>query len=774
MRVAIYNHTSEVSGAEISLLLTAGHLREDDPILFAPEGELLDRARAAGLSVMPVESHRARLSRNPLRLIRDLFGMVRSGFRLSAMIRRHGIDLIHANSLRAGIMASLFRWHHRRPVIWHVRDMPPGGFIGWAICYLAGRSADAVIGISQSVLQAFRDNGLDRNLHLVHNGVKVPDMAPGEMAEHRKRIRQQLHTPEGAKVAAIIGQIAPWKRQEDAIRAARLLIDQGYPFYLWIVGEAKFRRENAEYEVMLKGLAEDLGIADRVRFTGFRTDVMEICCAADLLFLCSDNEPFGRVVIESMSVGTPAVATNAGGVPEIIEDGVTGLMYETGRIEELAARAARLLEDEETRIRMGQKAAAAVRQRFTIERTAERVASIYRDVLAGEGSRAHTANAQPRIAIVHDYLNQMGGAERVVGVLHRMFPEAPIYTTIVDRDKLLPELKGADIRTTWMQHIPGIRKHFKLYFWAYPLAMRSMRLKQYDLVVSSSSAYGKGAPVRRDAVHICYCHTPMRFAWDFDGYMEAVPVPKPVKALARLLIGPLKVWDRATSRRVTHFIANSSVVRERIRTHYGREADIVFPPVNVSRFRVNEERVSPDQAYFLVVSRLVSYKRIDLAVQACTVAGKKLVVVGDGPDRPRLERLAGPTVTFTGRLPDEAVEEYMRNCAALLFPGCEDFGITPLEANACGKPVIAYRKGGALDTIVPGLNGLFFEEQTVESLVKALEAFDAGSFDPKRIRQHAEQFDEARFIQEMQRYIHLAAGRKPAVIAYGTALEKGT
>lgn len=771
MNAAFYNHTSDVSGAEISLLLTARHLAAAEPVIFAPEGELLARAREAGIAVEPVESYRARMSRNPLKLAAGALGMLKSGYRFSRTVRKKPVDLIHANSLRAGMMASLFAWHHRRPVIWHVRDMPPGGLMGKAVNALAWLSGSTVIGISEPVTGGFGCRRMAGKVHLIHNGVELREMSEREKRYHRQAVRDGLSTPQKAKVAAIIGQIAPWKRQEDAVEAAAKLVEEGHDLYLWVVGEAKFRQENIEYEIALRNRVEELGIAHRVRFTGFRKDVMEICAAADLLFLCSDNEPFGRVVIEAMSQGIPVVGTRAGGVPEIIEDGENGFLYETGHVEQLVRFSDRLLTDDLFRARMGRSAAERVKARFTIQRTAERVESIYASILAPRlpvppaAVPLPAASGGPKVAIVHDYLNQMGGAERVVGVLHRMYPDAPIFTTIVDRDKLLPELRDADIRTTWMQRIPGVLKRFKLFFWLYPFAVSSMNLKGYDIVISSSSAYGKGAPVDEGAVHICYCHTPMRFAWDFNSYMEAVKVPALVRTAARTLVLPLRLWDKATSRKVTQIIANSTVVKGRIEEHYGKDALIIFPPVNVNRFQVEPE----SEDYFLIVSRLVSYKRIDLAVEACSYTGQRLVVIGDGPDRSRLEAIAGPSVAFLGRLPDEEVEHYMKRCQAFLFPGFEDFGITPLEANACGKPVIAYRKGGALDTVVPGLNGLFFDEQTIESLAEALRSFDSANFDPVLIRKHAEAFEETRFIRELENVVQDAARKRVVSARFGAA-----
>ena len=749
MKIAFYNHTSDISGAEISLLLTMKHLQQAEPVLFAPSGELTERAAEVGIPTVPIESYRARMSRNPLKLIKDMGGMLKSGWRLARAIRSERVEAIHANSLRAGMMASLFVWLHRCPVIWHVRDIPPGGLIGRMINWLAVPTVTSIIGISKPVLEGFPLKALQKKLQLAHNGVEVEELSELERIRNRHQIRKEWKTPLESKVMVIIGQVAPWKRQEDAIAAAERLIWEGQDVYLWVVGAPKFRQENIDYFRDLREQVAEAGLLDRIRFTGFREDVTAICCASDLLLLCSDNEPFGRVITEAMAQGVPVVGTRAGGVPEIIRDGVEGLLYQTGDVDGLVAAAGQLLNDSDTRRHMGKQAAERVRSTFTIQRTATRIEEIY-NMMLKKSKVSSSASVAPRVAIVHDYLNQMGGAERVVGTLHRMFPEAPIYTTIADRERLLPELKDAKIHTTWMQRIPGIQKRFKLFFWLYPLAMRSMKLDDYDLVISSSSAYGKAAPVRKGALHLCYCHTPMRFAWDFDTYMAGMRMSPILKMAARLLVAPLRLWDRATSRRVDLIVANSTIVSQRIKSHYDREAPIVYPPVNLSRY---EPSGKPAGDYFLVVSRLVSYKRIDLAVEACSSLGLPLVIIGDGPDRARLEELAAPCVRFMGRLSDEEVHRWMQDCQAFLFPGLEDFGITPLEVNACGRPVIAYQGGGALDTVKPGVNGLYFSDQTVESLAGVLQRFDESEFVPELIRKHAEQFDEARFVRQLQQMI---------------------
>jgi glycosyltransferase involved in cell wall biosynthesis len=303
-----------------------------------------------------------------------------------------------------------------------------------------------------------------------------------------------------------------------------------------------------------------------------------------------------------------------------------------------------------------------------------------------------------------------------------------------------------------MQALPGVRRHYRAFLPFYPNAIESLDLREYDLVISSSSAFAKSAVTRPDAVHVCYCHTPMRFAWSFDNYVAR----ERLGAAARVALPPLmrwlRAWDVRTATRATHFVANSTVVRERIRQCYEREAEVVFPPVGVQRF----DGECPRDDYHLVVSRLSAYKRVDLAVQAFTRLGRRLHVIGDGPDRAALERTAGPTVSFLGRLRDEEVAGHYARARALVFPGEEDFGIVPLEANAAGCPVIAYGSGGARDTVIDGRTGVLFHEQTVESLIEAVERADTLTFDRAALREHAGQFDEARFRRQFAEVVDRA------------------
>ncbi len=356
-----------------------------------------------------------------------------------------------------------------------------------------------------------------------------------------------------------------------------------------------------------------------------------------------------------------------------------------------------------------------------------------------------------KVALVHDYLNQMGGAERVVIALHEIFPDAPIYTSIYDPERVDPVFRQMDIRTTFMQKLPLVTKHHQPYLPFYPFAMESLDLRGYDLVLSSSSAFGKGVITKPETMHICYCHTPMRWCWNYREYVEREQLGGMARRVLPFLITGLRVWDQTSAMRVDHFIANSPVVAERIAKYYRREAVVIPPPVEAQRFPFDPTTQPED--YFLIVSRLIPYKRIDLAIEACNRLQLPLVIIGSGRDEARLRRLAGPTIRFTGRLSDEEVLHYYTHCRAFLFPGEEDFGITPLEAQAAGRPVIAYGAGGALASVVEGVTGLFFREQTAESLAATLTAFDERQFDPETIRNHALEFDLPRFHRRVLQFI---------------------
>jgi glycosyltransferase involved in cell wall biosynthesis len=356
-----------------------------------------------------------------------------------------------------------------------------------------------------------------------------------------------------------------------------------------------------------------------------------------------------------------------------------------------------------------------------------------------------------KVAIAHDYLNQMGGAERVVLAFHEIFPDAPIYTSIYDPGRVDAAFQQMNIRTSFMQKLPLVKKHHQPFLPLYPFAMERLDLRGYDLVLSSSSAFGKGVITRPETMHICYCHTPMRWCWNYNEYVEREQLGRISRSILPFLITGLRIWDQASAMRVDHFIANSPIVAERIKKYYRREAVVIPPPVEVSRFAFDPAAQPED--YFLIVSRFMPYKRIDLAIEACNRLHLPLVIIGSGRDEKRLKSMAGPAIRFMGQLSDAEVLHYYAHCRAFILPGEEDFGITPLEAQASGRPVIAYGAGGALASVIDEVTGAFFHEQTVDSLAATLASFDERKYDPQTIRNHALEFDKPRFHRRILQFI---------------------
>jgi glycosyltransferase involved in cell wall biosynthesis len=345
-----------------------------------------------------------------------------------------------------------------------------------------------------------------------------------------------------------------------------------------------------------------------------------------------------------------------------------------------------------------------------------------------------------RVALVHDYLNQRGGAERVFAQIARAYPEAPVYTSIVDSEVTGDLIAPERVRASVLQRLPWNGHYFRALAPLYPRIFESMDLGAYDLVISSTTAWAKGVRVRPGAVHVCYIHTVSRFVFD-GAYVEGLAGNGLARA-ARPLVAGLAAWDRKAARRPTAFVANSRNVAERVRRYYGRESEVLPGPVELERWAIGPG----SGEYFIIVSRLLPYKRIDLAVRACALAGVPLLVVGSGPAERSLRALAaGTSTTVLGFLPDADVARLLGNARALIFPGEEDYGLVPLEAAAAGTPVIAYAAGGALETVIPGETGEFFEQQEPEALAAVLRGFDRARYRPERLRAHAEENSPERF-----------------------------
>ena len=356
-------------------------------------------------------------------------------------------------------------------------------------------------------------------------------------------------------------------------------------------------------------------------------------------------------------------------------------------------------------------------------------------------------------ALVHDYLAQAGGAERVVAALHALFPAAPLYTSVYDPKATLSCFSEMDVRTSFLQRsLLSSRRFHKLALGLYPLAFEQFDLSGYGLVISSSSAFAKGVITGPETCHICYCHTPARFAWREHDYLLQSRLTRLLAPWICGIISGLRQRDFDSAQRVDSFVANSHNIAGRIRKYYRREVDaVIYPPVETGRFTAAPAEEIGE--HFLVVSRLVGYKRIDLAIEACNRLHVPLRVVGTGPEGRALRRLAGPTVQFLGRLTDAQVAHEYARCRALIFPGEEDFGLTPVECMASGRPVVAYGRGGALETVTAGKTGVFFGEQTPEAVMEALQAVMALQIVPEVLQAEAFKFDTSVFAQKMTAFV---------------------
>jgi glycosyltransferase involved in cell wall biosynthesis len=365
--------------------------------------------------------------------------------------------------------------------------------------------------------------------------------------------------------------------------------------------------------------------------------------------------------------------------------------------------------------------------------------------------------------LVHDWLTGMRGGEKVLDVLCRRWPDAPLYTVLHRRGSVSTAIERRPIRTSFLQWLPGVHRYYRYLLPFMPMAAQ-WRMGPCDLVFSISHCVAKAVQPPPGVKHICYCLTPMRYAWHMK---YAYFGQRGLRAwVIDQVLGRLRAWDQRTAAHVTHFVAISEVVRRRIRECYGRDSAMIYPPVDTDYYC---PAAVPREDYYLILSAFAPYKRLDLALEACRALDRKLVVIGTGQDEGKLRRLAGPHTHFLGWQPDEAVRDHLRRCRALLFPGEEDFGIVPVEAQACGTPVIAYAAGGATETVVPlgesaAPTGVWFDEQSPACLAEAIERFEQQRkmFDPAALRHHALRFRTQRFADEMLALVHDVMEDKPA------------
>jgi glycosyltransferase involved in cell wall biosynthesis len=359
----------------------------------------------------------------------------------------------------------------------------------------------------------------------------------------------------------------------------------------------------------------------------------------------------------------------------------------------------------------------------------------------------------PRVAIVHEWFTSMRGGEKCVEALCEVFPDATLFALVHRQGSVSPTIERMPIRTSFIQRLPGALENYRHYLPLFPAAVQRLDMSEFDIVISSNHCVAKGVRTAASTLHICYCYTPMRYIWGlYDDYFGPGRAGLLTRMGMRAVRGYLRRWDVRTAVNPHRFIAISKNVRNRIREIYHRDSDLIYPPVETSTLAISRR----DDGYFLIVSALVPYKRVDLAVEAFNRTGDRLIVVGDGPEAAKLRKMAGPRVEFTGWLPDSRVRDLYAGCKAVIFPGEEDFGIVPVEAMACGKPVVAFARGGALETVldIPDLTtGVLFQEQSVESLVAAVHKCKERQFEPEALRRYALGFDREIYKSRMKEYI---------------------
>jgi glycosyltransferase involved in cell wall biosynthesis len=364
-----------------------------------------------------------------------------------------------------------------------------------------------------------------------------------------------------------------------------------------------------------------------------------------------------------------------------------------------------------------------------------------------------------KVALIHDHLAQDGGAEKVLRVLAELFPDAPIYTLLYEKKHVAKYFQDRKIETSIIQKLPGGVKHYQWYLFFMPLAVEFFDLREFDLVISDSSSFAKGVITRPDCLHICYCHTPTRYLWsDTHQYINELKYNKWFKKIISLILNRIRIWDRLAADRVDLFIANSQTVQKRITKYYRRDSVVIYPPVETDKFSISDlSRQAPEDQYFLIGCRLAPYKRVDIVIETFKQLGAeyRLKIFGDGVDLERLKQLAaGQTnIEFLGRVSEEEKAKLYSGAQAFINPQEEDFGITVVESLAAGRPVIAYQKGGATETIIEGQTGIFFKEQTAASLMAVIKKFRREDFNPEEIKMSTEQFSEENFKRKIREFI---------------------
>jgi glycosyltransferase involved in cell wall biosynthesis len=750
----VLDHTAELGGAELALARLARAL---DPsvvqlhlITFAP-GPLTDELRRAGHAaevvampegVVTIDRHRAGRASAGWSALRVLPFV----WRLAQKLRGLDVDLVHTTSLKADLIGVPVARLIGRPLVWHVHDRIASDYLPASMVHLIralARWAPVRVVANSRATAATLPRA--RGLSVIH-----PGLAPEQLTGHPP------FGVQGERRVGVLGRISPTKAQLEFVRAAAIVATDRPDVRFRVVGGPTFGAE--DYERQVRAEVGRLGMSDRFTFTGFvdepgrELDAMTVC-----VHTASVPEPFGQVVAEAMARWVPVVATAGGGVDEIFaadgaDAGPVGWLVPAGDTDALASAVAEVLDDPAEASRRAASAWQRVRTRFSISETATAITTVWTEAVraSGVGPDRRSKGPRPRVAIAHDYLTQRGGAERVVLAMLRAFPDATIYTTLYDPEGTYPEFREARIVTSPLNRSAFLRGHHRAALPFMPYAASRLRVDA-DVVVSSSSGWAHGFPT--SGRKLVYCHAPARWLYQSETYLGSQAAASAKARVLGLLTPWLRRWDRCAAATADRYVVNSTVVRGHVRAAYGIDAPVLPPPFGVEASGEQTPVAAlldwEDDGFHLVVSRLLPYKNVDQVIEAFRDLPERLVIVGRGPLEDELRAVLPVNARLVGGLSDDELRWVYAHARALVAPSIEDFGLTPLEGAAFGRPTLALRAGGYLDTIAEGVSGAFFDRPTAADIRAAVETNRGRAWDEDAIRRHADTFSETRFREQL-------------------------
>lgn len=746
VRVAILDHTAQLGGVELALVRLMDTLAERDDVeaqvlLFA-NGPLVGRLRERGhtVEVLPLDEGIGTTTREqaagPLTAVRSAVRAAPFVRRLARRLRELDVDVVHTTTLKADLLGVPAARLARRPLVWHIRDRIAPDYLPGPLVRLMRQVAtwgpQWVVANSRATATTLP-------------GVEVTVAHPGLVPA---QIRPEPRPRPVGPVVGLLGRISPTKGQLELVRAAAQVVRRHPGVTFRIIGSPMFGHEEHEGEVR-REIAR-LGLDERVELVGFTDDpAAELDAMTVAVHASPVPEPYGQVVAEAMARGVPVVATDAGGVPEIVIGGPApvGWLVPPGDVDALAAAITAALDDPDEAERRGAAGWQRARTDLGIGPSTDTIVGVWREVAGRSGPSTHE---RPRVAIAHDYLTQRGGAERVVLALLQAFPDATVHTTLYDPEGTFPEFRDVDIRVSPLNRVGPLRRHHRAALPFLPFASSALRIDA-DLVVASSSGWAHGFPTTGRT--LVYCHAPARWLYQSERYLGGDPRRSPIGLALLALRAPLRRWDRGAAARADAYLANSRVVRDRVHEAYGIEAEVLPPPFAVDT--TGEQETVPEAAdwgegYHLVVSRLLPYKNVDQVIEAFRGLPERLLVIGAGPLLAPLRAAAPDNVRIATDLTDAQMRWAYGHARALVAASHEDFGLTPLEAGAFGRPTLALRAGGYLDTIAEGVNGAYFDEPTADAIRTAVVVDRDATWDEAAIRAHVEAFSPNRFVERVR------------------------